>query len=207
MTSVPAQSPLLRCRTLDQHARLARSGRGGSVELEQGRTRTRAEERRRRRVGFLAALLLLGCAVLAATTAVGPSSTPLEMVSFSNPNPPTNVVATSADRALNISWSASNEPFAIGYRVYLDGVLSASPAGTSTTVSGLVNGQGYVVTVVTVTSFLGTTYVGTITSTPVTGTPRDAVPPAAPTGVTAVRGDGQVSISWTANSTDYDADG
>jgi chitodextrinase len=175
-------------------------------DQEQRRVRRRAEERRRRALAWLCGLLLLAGAVLLATTGVGPSTPPLELVSFSDPTPPTNVVPASADRALAISWSASGEPFGTGYKVYLDGVLKATVTGTSTTVTGLVNGRGYAVTVTTTTSFLGTSHEGA-GSTPVTGTPRDAVPPSAPTGVSAARGDAQVSLSWTANGADYDADG
>ena len=158
--------------------------------------------RRPRWLLHVVALLVLGVLV----TVGGLPSPGLRLASTTDPVPPTNVTATAADRALAISWTASTESFISGYKVYLDGVLAASPTGTSATVTGLVNGRGYVVTVRTVTTLVGTSE-GTTASEPVTGTPRDAVLPAAPTGVTAVRGDGQVAVSWVANSGDYDADG
>ena len=159
---------------------------------------------RRTLIGALALLVL----VPAGAVPGGPPPAPqLRLASTANPAPPSNVQAAPADRALTISWTAPLEAFISGYRVYVDGVLTASPTGTSTTVGGLVNGQGYSITVVTLTNFLGSVSVGTTASTPVTGTPKDSVPPASPTGVTAVRGDGRVTLAWTANSTDYDADG
>ena len=51
--------------------------------------------------------------------------------------------------------SAGRVPSDKAYRVYVDGALAASPTGTSATVTGLVNGQTYSVTVYTVTSVLG----------------------------------------------------
>jgi chitodextrinase len=160
--------------------------------------------------GFLSGALALLVLALSAAVTGGPTALPapeLRLASTANPAPPTNVSPAAADRALTISWSAPGEAFISGYRVYLDGTLVASPAGTSATVTGLVNGRGYSITVLTVTNFLGSTSVGTTGSTPVIGTPKDSVAPAAPTAVTAVRGDGQVALSWTPNAADYDADG
>ena len=143
----------------------------------------------------------------------GRSSTPLpspglQPVSVTDPVPPTGVVAGGVDRALVVSWTASTESFVSGYRVYLDGVLAASPTTTSVTVGGLVNGRPYAVTVRTATTVLGSTYVGTTAAgSPEPGTPRDSVPPAAPVGVGALRGDARVVLSWTANSADHDVDG
>ena len=149
--------------------------------------------------------LLVLCATIATAGPAVPTPS-LQPASTSNPVPPTNVTAVPADRALGVSWTASTEGFITGYRVYVDGSLAASPAGTSTTLTGLVNGRSYAITVTTVTNFI-VTYEGTTASTPVTATPRDAVAPAPPTGVGAVRGDGRVTLSWTPNSGDYDADG
>ncbi|TFV89968.1 fibronectin type III domain-containing protein [Blastococcus sp. CT_GayMR16] len=167
----------------------------------------RRRSRARTVVSGALALLVL---VLAAGTTCGPAALPappLRLASTTSPAPPTNVNPAPIDRALNISWTAPAETFISGYRVFLDGTLVASPTGTSATVTGLVNGRGYVVTVTTVTFFLGTTYVGTTPSSAVTGTPKDSVVPASPTGVAAVRGDGRVTLSWVTNSADYDADG
>ncbi len=146
------------------------------------------------------ALALLTGALGGPATAPAPAPVPspeLRTASLTDPVPPTNVQATGADQRLALSWTASTEGFVSGYRVYLDGVLRASPTGTSTTVTGLVNGRDHVVTVATVTSFFGT-YEGATRSTPVTGTPHDQVAPAAPVTFTATGSDRAVSLSWTA---------
>ncbi|UOY03809.1 fibronectin type III domain-containing protein [Blastococcus sp. PRF04-17] len=164
--------------------------------------------RARRRSWLPRALALLVVAGTVAVSGHAPLATPaLRTASATDPAPPTDVVAASADRALHVSWTAPAGETVTGYRVRLDGVLVASPTGTSVTLAGLVNGRSYVVTVITRSSFLGLPTEGTTASVPVTGTPRDAVPPAAPAGVTAVRGDGKVDLSWVLNATDYDADG
>jgi chitodextrinase len=133
----------------------------------------------------------------------------LLLASTTDPAPPQTVTVIGVDRALDISWTTPPEAFISGYQVEvrLGAVVvgSASPTTTSTTVGGLVNGQTYVVTVKTVTSFFGT-YVGT-NGTSVDGKPEDSVAPAAPTGVTAVPSDSRVVVSWVANTADYDVVG
>jgi fibronectin type 3 domain-containing protein len=175
------------------------------VEQWEGAGIRRPSRHARRLLTGALALLVLGLS--SAVPPAHPSAPQLRLASTANPAPPTNVQATTADRALTVSWTAPAEAFISGYRVYLDSALVASPTGTSTTVSGLVNGRAYSVTVITVTNVLGSVSVGTTASAPVSGTPKDAVAPAAPTAVAAVRGDGRVTLSWTANSGDYDADG
>ncbi|WP_448642699.1 fibronectin type III domain-containing protein [Geodermatophilus sp. URMC 63] len=154
---------------------------------------------------------LLAAAVVGAVGLSGSGSAPqgadLQPVSFADPVPPTGVSAVGSDRALTVSWTASTESFVSAYDVLLDGVLKASPTGTSAVVSGLVNGHTYQVTVGTKTSFLGSSGVGTTYSTPVPGTPRDSVAPAAPTGVAVTAGNLRVTVTWTPNSADGDADG
>ena len=157
----------------------------------------------------LAVLLVLAVLAGAGSTSRLPSPA-LRLVSATDPAPPTNVTATAADRALVVTWTAPGEAFITRYDVFLDGASSpvTSSATTTATISGLVNGRQYLVTVKTVTTVLGVEYVGsTASSPPAPGTPRDTVAPAAPTGVAAARGDGRVDVSWVANSGDYDADG
>ena len=167
---------------------------------------------RRRPRWMVRAVALL---VLATTAAggVAPAQPPfreLLLASATNPAPPTGVTVTGGDRTLTVSWTAPGEAFITRYDVFLDGgpVAVTSSTTTAATISGLVNGREYLVTVKTVTNVLGVEYVGsTASSPPAPGTPRDSVAPAAPTGVAAARGDGRVTVSWTANGTDTDADG
>jgi chitodextrinase len=173
--------------------------------------RRRDDGRNRRRAWILRALSVLAVPATLALAGTGPSlpSPGLHLASTTDPAPPQTVTVVGADRALNVSWTAAPEAFISGYRVevWLGAVLVAtvSPTATSTTVGGLVNGQTYVVTVTTVTSFLGT-HVGT-SGTSADGKPEDAVAPAAPTGVTAVPSDSRVVVFWVANTADYDVAG
>ena len=163
-------------------------------------------------------LLRLSTAVLAVLTVAlcgqPPPSPRLETASTQDPAPPASVVVTGADRALAVSWSASAETATSGYQVLVDAEttprVTTNAATRTATLTGLVNGQEYAVTVRTVTTqtvfLFPTTYVGQ-PSAPARGTPRDTVAPAPPTGVSAARGDGRVTLSWAPNSGDYDADG
>jgi len=158
------------------------------------------------------ALRAAAVATLGAVAVGSPSSAPLPapelfQASFADPAPPTNVRVTSADRSLLLSWTSSVDAES-GYRVYVDGVLKATPTGTSTTINGLLNGQQYTITIKTYTRLLATSE-GTVASAPVQETPRDKVPPAAPTMVVPIAGDRQVSLTWRANTAaaDYDVDG
>ena len=174
--------------------------------MDQQHARTLRPGRRRGRA--LRAAVVAGALALAALGSGSSSvSTPLVPVSLTDPAPPADVVATAGDRALAVSWSPSPEPGVLGYRVWVDGAPGPITQTTSATLPGLVNGRSYVITVRSGTQVAGTTYEGTTASSPVSGVPRDAVAPARPTGVTAVRGDGQVRVSWTADTADYDADG
>jgi fibronectin type 3 domain-containing protein len=130
----------------------------------------------------------------------------LQPASYTNPTPPTNVTAAPADRSLVVSWTASTEPGVVGYRVWVDGVPGQTTTTTSATVTGLVNGRSYVITVRAGTLVAGNATEGTTPSAAVTGVPADAVAPARPAPPSAVRGDGQVTLSWTP-ATEYDVDG
>ncbi|MEI4271554.1 hypothetical protein TEK04_07440 [Klenkia sp. LSe6-5] len=154
---------------------------------------------------------LLGAAVLGGVLlAGGPAQQAdedgpaLVEVSDSNPLPPTGVVITAGNgQFTSVRWTASTEPNASGYVVRV-GSYQTTVSGTSTTtpITGLVNGTDYTVQVFTRTNYnlLGLqTATGTVPAT-ATSYPRDGVEPARPTGVTAVRGDGQVTVSWAANT-------
>ena len=118
------------------------------------------------------------------------------------PVAPTAVTATGADGQVTISWNAVAD--ATSYNIYWatsTGVTPATgtPIANATTPfvqTGLTNGTTYyyVVTAVNATG-------EGPPSTEVSATPTTAATvPAAPTGVTATAGDGQVTISWPAVS-------
>lgn len=118
--------------------------------------------------------------------------------------PPTDLAMASADRQLTLSWNAPADSTVNGYQVWSGGtqIATTNASTRSYTRTGLVNGVTYTATV------RATYSSGAVSgdSAAASGVPRDAVAPAAPTGLVATRGDGRVALSWTAN-TEYDVSG
>jgi hypothetical protein len=114
------------------------------------------------------------------------------------PGAPTNASAVPGDGQATVSWVApvSNGGTAVtGYTVTSSPGNFTAPAGangTSAVVTGLTDGTAYTFTV-TATNLVGTGS-PSVASTPVT----PAAAPGAPTGVGAVPGDGQATVSWVA---------
>ncbi len=155
--------------------------------------------------GVLLLVLAAGALAVLAPDPAAPLGRPaLVVASDANPLPPTDVVITPGNgQFTRVTWTASTEPNRSGYVVKV-GSYQTTVTGTSTTtaITGLTNGTDYTVEVYTRTSYnlLGLqTSTGTVPAT-ATSYPRDGVAPAAPTGVTAVRGDGRVTVSWAANT-------
>jgi hypothetical protein len=110
---------------------------------------------------------------------------------------PLDLQITAGNGQAYLSWTM---PSSIGsypidyYVVYQDGVDVIHPATTSATISGLNNGQTYSFSVAAHNSVgIGPRSVA-VTTTPVT--PKTV--PGVPTGLTAVPGNGQIVLSWTA---------
>ncbi len=116
------------------------------------------------------------------------------------PAAPTAVSAVAGDGQATVSWTApSNGGSPItGYTVTTSpGGVTTPASGTSVLVTGLTNGTAYTFTV-TATNSVGT---GAASSDSAPVTPSAApTAPGAPTGVVAVPGDGQATVSWTAPS-------
>lgn len=109
------------------------------------------------------------------------------------PDPPTNVQATGSPGQASVSWSAPTNNGGsdiVGYKVSWNGG-SKIATSTSTTITGLNNGTTYTFTVIAVNT------VGDST-----GANSNSIflasSPDPPTGVSAVRGNGQASLSWSA---------
>jgi chitodextrinase len=124
----------------------------------------------------------------AATTA-----TPTDLTA---PAAPTGLSAVRSNKKVALSWTANAEPDLASYRVLRDGVEIATVAGTTYTDTGRTNGVAYTYTLVAVDTHGNRSP----ESAPVQASPIDLTPPAAPTGLAATRGDGQVTLSWTANA-------
>ncbi len=116
------------------------------------------------------------------------------------PAPPTGVIATPGNSQVTIVWTPV--PGATSYNIYWAANAGVTPAngtkiaGVTTlpsTVAGLNNGTTYYF-VVTAVNASGES----VASAQVNAIPTAAVPPDAPTGVTATPGNGQVTIAWTA---------
>ena len=106
---------------------------------------------------------------------------------------PTGLTATAGDGQVTLSWTAPSVSTITGYQYQKDSDAWAS-AGTSSpyTVTGLTNDTAYTFKVRAVGAGGGGT-----ASASASATPRPS-PPAAPTNLTAVVGNGAVRLNWTA---------
>ncbi len=109
----------------------------------------------------------------------------------------TSLVAGNGSVTVNFTGPASATSFTV--RAFLGTDTTVAPVRTVTVaaspavVTGLTNGSLYTFTV-TATSLFGTSAAASGTATPV----APVTPPAAPTGVSAVRGNASATVSWTA---------
>ncbi len=130
------------------------------------------------------------------------------------PAAPASLMAAAGNGVVDLSWLANGESDLAGYNVY----RSTSSGGPYTKVNGalvgtnaysdfsVVNGTTYFYVVTAVdTSSNESTDSDEASATPDSGIP-DTTPPAAPTGLGASGGDGQVSLTWNANG-ESDLDG
>jgi hypothetical protein len=122
----------------------------------------------------------------------------------SAPGQVTSVSATAGNGAATVSWSAPSSGGApnsytitpyIGATAQATTTITGNPPATSITINGLTNGTAYTFTV-TAANTVGS---GPPSSPSGAVTPTSApTVPAAPTGVTAVAGNGNAIVSWTA---------
>lgn len=113
------------------------------------------------------------------------------------PAAPTTVVATRGDESAQVSWSAGapNRSPITGYTVTASpggATASATAPTTSATVPGLINGIAYTFTV------KATNAIGTSSASAPSNAVTPGGRPAAPTGITAVRGHLSAQVSWAA---------
>ncbi|MFQ6615862.1 MAG: FG-GAP-like repeat-containing protein, partial [Fidelibacterota bacterium] len=120
------------------------------------------------------------------------------------PAAPTGLVAEAGDRQVTLTWNRNDEDDADKYRIYggttpapttpVDSTLS--PGDTTKTITGLANGTTYYYHITAVDTANNESNF----SNEVNVTPGDNTPPAAPTGLIAQAGDGQVKLTWAENT-------
>ena len=157
---------------------------------------------------------------LTATDATGQqASLTFELrLSYYVPDKPANVVAQSGDGQVTLSWDDPDDPHMTDYELrYRKGtsigghggwtkIAGSSGATTSHVVTGLENGSQYVFQIRAIYTRSGpVSYTnGSVPSDAVTVTLPTV--PGAPTGLTAVGGNGQLALAWTlpTNTTDIE---
>ncbi|MCE9583139.1 MAG: fibronectin type III domain-containing protein [Planctomycetes bacterium] len=120
------------------------------------------------------------------------------------PPVPTGLAGTSGDTVVNLSWTAVSAPDLSGYNAYARVVGSptwikknvSTITGTTYTVTGLVNGTDYELTVAS----LDTRANESAKATLIVVRPKDLTIPATPSGLSAIGGNHVVNLSWTANT-------
>jgi autotransporter-associated beta strand protein len=132
----------------------------------------------------------------------------VSLASFAPPTAPISVTGTPGNAQVSLAWTAPTSngnatitDYVIQYKTTAASTWSTFSDGTSTatsaTVTGLTNGTGYVFQVAAVNS------VGSGAYSAASGTITPVAPvtvPGFPTGVTGTAGNAQVSLSWTAPS-------
>jgi len=108
---------------------------------------------------------------------------------------PTGLAAVPGDGQAALSWNAVSSGTLAGYRVYQDGMPITVTSDTYYTATGLLNGQTYSFAVASV----DIDNIESPKANLANVKPRDATIPAAPVGLTATAGNGQVKLEWTPN--------
>jgi fibronectin type 3 domain-containing protein len=119
------------------------------------------------------------------------------------PAAPTNLSATAGDGVVDLDWDDNSEPDLDSYSVYRDtssggpyGQIASGVATSDYSDTGVTNGTTYYYVVTAVDDASNESGY----SNEASATPADTTPPAAPTGLAATPGDGQVSLDWADNS-------
>jgi chitodextrinase len=118
------------------------------------------------------------------------------------PSAPANLAANGVSTSqVNLSWSAATDNVGVsGYRVYRDGALVASPAGTTATITGLSASTVYAFTVAALDA-AGNASAQSAPLSVTTSSVPDITAPTVPTGLVATV-NSPVNLSWTASTDD-----
>ncbi|WNQ09460.1 fibronectin type III domain-containing protein [Paenibacillus aurantius] len=125
---------------------------------------------------------------------------PGQAPSAAAPAAPAGLKAAAGDRQVTLSWSVGADPAHDRYQLLVNG----KPAddlitGTSYTLKGLYNYTSYSIALRAVNQENQISLPVSVKSTPVPAV-KDSVAPAAPAGVTAEAGAGEVKLSWQPNA-------
>ena len=126
----------------------------------------------------------------------GAQTLPIGPTPFGLPGVPAGLTAAAGNGQVTLNWTApsSNHGAAIDYYVVYQGGVDVTQVGsTSATINGLTNGQSYSFTVAAHNAAGIGARTLSVGSTPL-------MIPGAPTGLTAIAGNGQVALNWTAPS-------
>jgi chitodextrinase len=110
------------------------------------------------------------------------------------PSAPPAFTAAAADRQVALSWGAAGDDVGVVfYELRRDGTPIAFQEGRAFTDTALVNGTAYTYTVLAIDAAGNASPASSVSATP-----ADTVAPSVPAGLAAVRGNGQVSLTWEA---------
>ncbi|QMW66608.1 choice-of-anchor D domain-containing protein [Mumia sp. ZJ1417] len=155
---------------------------------------------------------------LVARDTSGNSSSPALVAAMpidrSAPATPSGLTAAAGDGEVALSWNANTEPDLDGYvitRTRADGggvaiEITAGATDTTLTDSSAKNGVAYLYTIRAVDRRGNASSDSTPVPATPAGDPGDQTPPDVPTGLEVEEGDGEVALSWDANTED-DLDG
>ncbi|MBB5868127.1 chitodextrinase [Allocatelliglobosispora scoriae] len=103
--------------------------------------------------------------------------------------------------SVSLSWAAATDNVGVtGYQVWRDGVLTASPTGTSFTDTGRAPGQTYQYSVRAVDAAGNVSGPSATVPATTTGCSGDCTPPSTPTLSSTGRTDTTVTLSWTGST-------
>ncbi len=108
---------------------------------------------------------------------------------------PQDLAATAGDGQVTLNWTANGEGDLARYRVYMDGTQIDSTTNNSYTKTGLTNYTTYNFKL----SAVDTSRNASAPTSQVSVMPYDQTAPSEVTGLSVTRGDGALTLNWTAN--------
>ena len=114
------------------------------------------------------------------------------------PATPTDLTATAKVRALDLAWTPVDG--ALGYRVWVNGVLAATTTSPRATLTGLTGGRSYDVTVAAYNAGGQSPQSSPVTAVPLAAPDAEPSELLAPTGLRVTARDGALDVTWAAST-------